>query len=197
MQSLICNHTIPGIICRQPPEAQADGSREITLAGFSHWIQEGGCRLRATAEFPNKTIQKSCSPFDLCVSGNRDQLCNAYPLLEAIFTAADRHHIKPGLFGSTALEWVTCYPYRNQNSDLDLCLKPMPGCDLEHFGHILSQLETQYSIRLDAEIETPDGYGIKLKELLSSTKTVLGKGLYDVTLFERKAFFDSLQPGIT
>lgn len=192
MKTLICNHAIPGIICRQPTDDETNRFHTITLAGFSHWIQEGGCRLRAAAEFPAKAIWKSCTPFDLCEPGHRDQLCSAYPLLEAIFSAADRYHIKPGLFGSTALEWITGYPYRNQNSDLDLCLKPMPGCDLESFGHILSQLETQYNTRLDAEVEVAEGYGVKLKELLSATKTVLGKGLYDVTLFERKTVFDNL-----
>ncbi len=191
MQNLICNHAVPGIICRQPAKIQSNG---IILAGFSHWIQEEGCRLRTTAEFPEKTICKSCSPFDLCASENRNQLCRNYTIFDAIFSAADRYHIKPGLFGSTALEWVTGYPYRNPDSDLDLCLKPMPRSDLESFGHTLFQLEEQSGIRLDAEVEIAGGYGVKLKELLSSSKTILAKGLYDVTLFERKTVFDSLLP---
>lgn len=46
-------------------------------------------------------------------------------------------------------------------------------------------LEAQSGVRLDAEIELTGGYGVKLKELLSPSKTVLGKGLYDVVLFEK------------
>lgn len=188
-RKLICDHLVPGIICRQPSQS---GSRQTILAGFSHWKHDGGTRLRTTAEILKESVWNACTPFDLCAPDQRGRLCTAYPLLEAVFEAADKYKIQPGLFGSTALEWMTGYPYRNRHSDLDLCLMPLPGCDLERFGRALSLLETQNGTRLDAELEVAGGYGIKLKELLSPAKTVMGKGLYDVVLFEKKSISDIL-----
>lgn len=211
-QQLVCDPLVPGIICRQPSgisclsssgisdssPAETDRNHQYPqhsdtfLAGFSYWKYDNGSRLRMTAEIYKESVRKTCSPVDLCAPDKRDRLCTAYPLLSPIFAAADKCHIKPGLFGSTALEWVTGYPYRNQNSDLDLYLLPLPGCDLQGFGHSLSLLEAQSGVRLDAEIELTGGYGVKLKELLSPSKTVLGKGLYDVVLFEKSTIMDSL-----
>lgn len=188
-ENLICNHSIPGIICRQPFETDPRylmGESGCLLAGFSHWKFEKGNRMRITAYFQETDVLKSCSPFDLCMPAQREDLCRAYPLLEPIFNAADKYKIEPGLFGSVALEWVSGYPYRNPNSDLDLCIRYRQDSDLESFGQTLLLLEEQYRTRIDVEIETTDGYGIKLKELFTSGKTILGKGLYDVKLFKKE-----------
>lgn len=187
-KNLIYNQRIPGVICRQTSESESTQpvpQPGFLLAGFSHWKYDHGCRLRMTARFQEAEVLRCCSPFDLCIPDERNRLCRTYPLLEAVFSAADSYGIEPGLFGSTALEWVTGYPYRNQNSDIDLCIRMMPGCDLKGFGKTLALLEEQYKTRIDVEMETECGYGIKLKEFLSPSKTVLGKGIYDIKIFEK------------
>lgn len=191
-KDLVTNPLIPGIICRQPSTDTMDSTKDHSpgqtgtiLAGFSHWQYEKGSRLRMTARIQKTEIKKILSPFDLCTPAERSRLCITYPLLKEVFAAADRYHLKPGLYGSTALEWTTGYPYRNQNSDLDLYLKPEKDCDLGKFADALIQLEQQSGTRLDAEIEIGGNYGVKLKELFSSSKMVLGKGLYDVKLFDK------------
>lgn len=191
-KELILNPLIPGIICRQP--SAADNrlpvlQPESLLAGFSHWRCENGSRLRMTASFETSAVHRSCSPFDLCKPDYHDRICRAYPQLEAIFSIAGRYGIKLGLFGSTALEWVTGYPYRHRNSDLDLCIRLTKDADLYCFGKALIELENRCSTRLDVEVAIADGYGIKLKELLSPSRTVLAKGLYDVKLLEKNTIF--------
>lgn len=191
-KNLILNPLIPGTICRQPSVSE-DGSPILQpnffLAGFSHWKYEKGIRRRFAASFETSAVQRSCSPFDLCKPDYRDRLCSAYPQLEAIFSIADRCGIELGLFGSTALEWATGYPYRNQNSDIDLYIRQTKNADIYRFGESLARLEDRCPSRLDVEAEVADGYGVKLKELLSPSKTVLAKGLYDVKILEKNTIF--------
>lgn len=191
-KELILNPLIPGIICRQP--SAADNrlpvlQPESLLAGFSHWRFEKGSRLRMAASFETSSVHRSCSPFDLCKPDYHDWLCRAYPQLEPVFSIADQCGMELGLFGSTALEWVTGYPYRNRNSDLDLCIRLTEDADLYRFGKALVKLEDRCSTRLDVEVAIADGYGIKLKELLSPSRTVLAKGLYDVKILEKNTVF--------
>lgn len=191
-KNLILDPLIPGIICRQPsvPDNTLPVLQTKTLlAGFSHWKFEKGSRMRLAASFEPSAVNRSCSPFDLCKPDDHDRLCRAYPQLEAIFSIADRYGIELGLFGSTALEWVTGYPFRNQNSDIDLCIRQTKNADLYGFGKSLVKLEDRCGTRLDAEIETADGYGIKLKELLSPSRTILAKGMYDVKILEKNIIF--------
>lgn len=187
-KDLVNNPLIPGIVCRQPAVAKEEPpilKPGFLLAGFSHWKSEQGARLRMTAVLAATEVCHSCTPFDLCAPDQRDSLCRSYPLLESIFSTADHYGIEPGLFGSTALEWVTGYPYRNPDSDMDLYVRQTKDGDLEGFGKSLTRLEKTCGSHLDVEVEIADGYGVKLKELLSSSKTVLAKGLYDVKLLDK------------
>lgn len=191
-KELVNNPLVPGIICRQPTTTKEEPpilKPGFLLAGFSHWKSEQGSRLRMSAVVEATEVCHSCTPFDLCAPDQRDPLCRSYPLLRSIFSTADQYGIELGLFGSMALEWVTGFPYRNPDSDIDLCIRQTKNGDLEGFGKSLTRLEKKCGSRLDVEVEIADGYGVKLKELFSSSKTVLAKGLYDVKLFDKTRQF--------
>lgn len=46
-------------------------------------------------------------------------------------------------------------------------------------------LEDAFHLRIDVEADLPSGYGVQLRELLGSGRTLLGKGLTDVALLPR------------
>lgn len=179
-ESLVMDNRIPGILCRQPKNPSG-----IWTCGFSHWEFEDGRRRRLLADFRAEDVERTCSPFELCSGKQKDDLCRRYPQLRAVFSAAESCGLECGIYGSTALEWVTGLMYRHADSDLDLYVRQKPGGDAGRFGLKLVRLERNEGIRLDVELEL-DGCGIKLKELVAPGKTVLGKGLYDVRLFEKK-----------
>ncbi len=173
---LVQDTDIPGIICRQPE--RRDG---IWLAGFSHWEYRDGVRMRMQAFVPEVMVWKSCSPFELCTGEGQERLCRSYPELDEVFKAAGCCGVELGLYGSTALEWVTKRPYRNKNSDFDIYVRVGEESDLIGFGQRLQKLEEARGVRFDAEAEI-QGFGVKLKELMGNRKTFLGKGLYYIEL---------------
>lgn len=179
-ESLVMDNRIPGILCRQPKDQSG-----IWTCGFSHWEFEDGRRRRLLADFRVEDVERTCSPFELCSGKQKDDLCRRYPQLRAVFSAAEACGLECGIYGSTALEWVTGLMYRHADSDFDLYVRQKPGGDAGRFERELARLERDEGIRLDVELEL-DGCGVKLKELAAPGRTVLGKGLYDVRLFEKK-----------
>lgn len=179
MRALVLDPVVPGIVCRQP-ELKGD----VWICGFSHWVVKDGSRHRMLADFRPENVEKAWSPFELCSGERQEALCRQYPKLRAVFSAAENCGVELGLYGSSALEWVTGRPYRHENSDFDLYARMREDGDVRQFGSSLACLEKQLEIRLDVELEA-GGYGIKLKELTAPGRTVIGKGLYDVQLFEK------------
>ncbi|NBH73840.1 hypothetical protein D3Z51_17900 [Clostridiaceae bacterium] len=173
---LVQDVEVPGIICRQPEQEEG-----FWLAGFSHWEYRNGSRMRMQAYVPEETVWKSCSPFELCREGERERLCEKYPELKPVFEAAGGFGVEVGLYGSTALEWVTKRPYRNQGSDFDLYVRAGQEEGLQGFGRELQRMEKDQGVCFDVEAEIK-GFGVKLKEFLERRKTFLGKGLYEVRL---------------
>jgi hypothetical protein len=47
-------------------------------------------------------------------------------------------------------------------------------------------IETHFDLRIDVELDLPNGYGVHLKELFGVGHTVIGKSLADVALFPRE-----------
>lgn len=179
MKTRILNPVVPGILCRQPEQQNG-----IWVCGFSDWLVKDGSRHRQLVEFCPENVEKACSPFELCGENKREALYRRYPKLRPVFSAAENCGMDLGLYGSTALEWVTDLPYRHENSDFDLCARQKAGGDAGQFGRMLARLEETQDICLDVELEVC-GYGIKLKELTAPGRTAMGKGMYDVRLFEK------------
>jgi phosphoribosyl-dephospho-CoA transferase len=170
---------IPAIVRRQ--ETAENG---YICVGFSFPVMIDGMRLRISSIVPLDCIIGHFTPFD-AAQLNREGLPDK-EAVRALMDAGNEYHTRVGLFGSAALQLVTGLPYRQENSDLDIYLLHQGSArDLTRFYQRLTVIEEQFGINIDAEIECHGEYGVKLKELFGSGKTVLAKGLYDVTLLEK------------
>ena len=173
---------VPAIVRRQ--ETAED---KLLCIGFSSFRVIDGTRLRIGCKVPLNCIVEHKTPFE--VAACKKPKIPEYQFLDALVDAGKRHHIQVGVFGSAALQIVTGLSYLQKNSDLDIYLRHQGSRkDLELFYQQLTGYEKQFGITIDAEIEFPDQYGVKLKELFGPGKTVLGKGLYDVVLLEKRSF---------
>ena len=170
---------IPAIIRRQ--EKAEDG---LLCIGFSSPRIIDGVRLRIGCKTPPDCIVQHKTPFDVASREAGD--FPAYALIKALSAEGGKHHIQVGCFGSAALQMVTGLRYWKENSDLDIYLVNNGNQnDLEQFYTRLLEYEKKFGVSIDAEIEYPGQYGVKLKELFSEGKWVLGKGLYDAVLLEK------------
>jgi len=178
IMQIIAGEQLPGIVKRQE-----DIPGQDIAVGFStcHYTPEGA-RIRLNSVVPKRCIDAVVSPFQVF------QKVDETGIYAELNKLAKGCGMDVGLFGSSALEVMTGQPYRNQDSDIDLYVKPWSGAGqrLEELAQGIYQLEKSSQVRFDIEVEYQELYGTKLKELLSGQKTVLAKGLYDVQLFERK-----------
>lgn len=148
-----------------------------------------GRRLRVAARVPYADIREVRSVFDVQGGGAPARTrCVAAAL--ALMPLAASLGIRAGALGSAGLELATGLPYTDGASDLDLLLEPAPYARLAAFA---AQAAALYAgLPMDVELALPDGYGVKLAELFSPSRTVLGKGLRDVRLLERKRIMEML-----
>ena len=72
-------------------------------------------------------------------------------------------------------------------SDLDLIVKNYAPDELIGLLSLCNEIESRMGIKIDVEIHLRSGYGINLKEYASESDTLLGKGLRDVVLIDRKS----------
>ena len=90
--------------------------------------------------------------------------------------AANRNHISIGLFGATALQRATAYPFLHDGSDMDIAVRAEEKDDLLSFADALHLVEQRYALPIDAEVQLTENRGVKLKELIKTQGTVLVKG---------------------
>jgi len=170
---------IPAIVRRQ--EKTED---ELISVGFSYPRIIDGVRFHIGCKIPLDCVIKHMTPFDV-VKCDMESFPD-FMIIKALVIGGGRYHIQVGCFGSAALQLITGLPYYHKDSDLDIYLRNHGSRrDLEQFYEELLICEKQYDITIDAEIEYPGQYGVKLKEVFSPGISVLGKGLYDVALLEK------------
>lgn len=171
---------IPAIVCRQERPIQC-----FVQVGFSAWWQEGGTRFRAGAVVPVACITEIITPFQAVERAAAGSSGTKEAALAALRQEGTAYGLDVGIYGSYALEVLTGYPYTTPESDLDIYVRPSEGRpELEGFFSAAQKIEQAYGVAFDMEAEW-GAYGVKLKELLSEQKTVLGKGLYGAELLKR------------
>jgi len=176
---LFSSPPIPAIVRRQ--ESTED---ELLCVGFSFPNIIDGMRLRLSTKVPPDCVVRHNTPFDILEYETGGLPCKE--AVRALVDAGNKYHTQVGLFGSVALQLATGLQYLRKNSDIDIYLRYLGnGQELALFYKQLTNIEEQFGVIIDAEIEFHEQYGIKLKELFGPGKTVLGKGLYDVTLLEK------------
>jgi phosphoribosyl-dephospho-CoA transferase len=178
---------IPGIVKRQ--DDPRTGFIEIGMA-FPIRVEE--MRVRAFGHIPEDAVTGIISPYEVAAryqGGNsaREQL------ITKLLDLCQQLGIKAGLFGSSALAVVTGLPYCHDGSDIDLYVSCNDPAALEQLFVLSRQLEADFGVRADIEVELPDGFAVKLKELYSSSFTVMAKGLFTVELFDKEDAFAMLQ----
>jgi phosphoribosyl-dephospho-CoA transferase len=91
-----------------------------------------------------------------------------------------------GVWGSVALEMTTPWLWTDSRSDLDIRITPWHEMALSDCYSVLTDIAQQYSVRIDGEINLPNGFSINIKEWFSRSLTLLAKGETDVELMTRQ-----------
>lgn len=184
-KKLILQNTLPGIVRREEiVVTQGDNyysEDENVFIGFVHPYTENGRRLRFGTSVPGNKITKLVTPYEVSNFSFKKRT----PALLALSQITPL--FKVGVWGSTSLEIVTGLPYTHDMSDLDLLVKNYTPEELINLLSFCNELESRIGIKIDIEINLKSGYGINLKEYASESNTLLGKGLRDVVLIDRKS----------
>lgn len=173
-------YDIPGFVRR------SDDKSDAVPIGFVHHKRIDGNRIRIGAFTSVDDIVTVMTPYEVM-----QRKAFAYeaktPCIEVVsklYALSEVFDLQVGVLGSAALELVTGLPYTDENSDIDLVIKPAPYNRLLQFYRAAQA--SFGTINMDFELDLPNGYGVKLAEVFMDTQTVLGKSLDDVNLLSRK-----------
>lgn len=184
-KKLIVQNILPGIVRREEIDVtQGDNfysEKETVFIGFVHPYIENGRRLRFGSSVPGKNITKLVTPYEILNFKFQPRT----PALSALYHV--KNEFKVGVWGSTSLEIITGLPYTHDKSDLDIIVKNYDPDELIGLLSLCNEIESKMGIKIDVEIHLRSGYGINLKEYASKSDTLLGKGLRDVVLIDRKS----------
>lgn len=178
---------IPGIIRREDNEIIAGA---IPVGFASPYLLEGS-RCRIPAFVPLTEIKSMLTPYEVI---KYRFICRTLCLqvLEVCIKEFERIDAKLGVWGSAGLEVSTGLPYTHNLSDLDLIITMGEQSSIQEINDRLDLIEKTYGCRIDAEIDLPLKYGVKLKEMFLGTAEVLGKGLTDIKMFSRESIIKLL-----
>ena len=168
---------IPGFVRRD------DRQDEKIAIGFVHPLKIDGNRFRVAARVSEAYVRKTWRPYEVSCGSvmPRHGCVEAAKFMQ---NYAEEKGLQVGVLGSAALEIVTGLAYTDRDSDLDLLVKP---ASLEKLEALYKTAAARYpDVPLDFEVELPNGFGVKLRELFMDTGTVLGKSLASVDLLDKK-----------
>lgn len=172
---------LPGIVCR-PTTALEPGQIQL---GIAFPFRHGGTRVRSAIVVGSRSVARFTDPFAVVLGA--DALgAPLGPCLRALAAEADARGVRLGVIGSAALEIVTGLPYTGTESDLDLVLGAAPCARLHQFAVGAAEIGAAHGVRIDAEVDLGADGGVKLVEVLSSSRTLLAKTLADVRMVARE-----------
>ena len=158
----------------------------LVAIGFVHHKRIDGNRIRIGAFTAADDVVTIMTPYEVLTrrafaftTRNR-----CMQIVRQLYELADVFDLQIGVLGSAALELITGLPYTDENSDIDLIVKPAGYNRLLQFYRAAQACCSD--INMDFELDLPNGYGVKLAEIFMETQTVLGKSLEDVSLLNRK-----------
>lgn len=154
--------------------------------GFSFPLHRDGVRMRAMAQIAPGDVARVTTPYEAAALAGESPGSPGRLLLQRLVELGKRCGIAVGVFGAFALELVTGYPYTTETSDLDVLLLPVSDApQLPRFREQALEWEQAFGTPLDMEAVCAGGFGVKVKELLSDQRTMMGKGAYEVELLPR------------
>jgi phosphoribosyl-dephospho-CoA transferase len=180
---------VPGIIRRE------DGPSRLGCVpvGFSEPVSDGESRLRIAAFARLEDVVRVTSPYEIMSLPVPRRTANTEGLIAAR-AQAESLSLVLGVWGSMAMELYTGLPCTRKGSDLDLLVAAAPQERLSVFMVAIKAIEERFDLRIDVELDLPNGYGVQLKELLGQGRTVLGKSITGVALFPRLEILAELSP---
>ena len=124
-------------------------------------------KRRLSFSFPSSAGMTELSPVLL-----RDALRMAptswHPTLEALLDLGDAGGIRPRVFGALLWQHATGLPYLTVQSDLDLLWSISDERAAASLVEGLARLDAHGPVRLDGELELPDGGAVNWRELARS-----------------------------
>ena len=180
---------VPGIARREESQMKPG----YIPVGFASAWRVAGNRIRIPAFVPVETVIRIVQPQQVM----RMPCEPRTPCLKAfkeIGLLADDRGLEMGVWGSSALEIFTGLPYTDESSDLDLIVGTLPLEVMREYWESIRKVGQKCQCSIDVEISLPNGFGVKLAEVLSNSHSVLGKGLQDVILLDREEIMTLLQP---
>jgi phosphoribosyl-dephospho-CoA transferase len=182
VQRVFASEAVPGIVCA-PKGPLPEGYVQL---GVSFPFRDDGARVRAAFALPPERIGQAHSPYDVFERLQPTAFEGAAALV-ALCELCRSHGVEAGLFGSAALQILTGLAYLESSSDVDVVVRPRSCARLRLLHAGLSGLRRDHQRKFDVEVTLPNGLGVKLDELMSSTSTVLGRGIDGVRLLDRAA----------
>lgn len=171
---------VPGIV-RREDAAPRPGCVPL---GFSEPLSNGKERLRIAAFARLEHVVSALSPYEV-LSLPVPRQTAVTRALSAASLQAESLGLLLGVWGSTAMELYTGLPCTRKGSDLDLIVAAASYQRLARFMLEVKAIEERFSLRIDVELDLPNGYGVQLKELVGEGRMVLGKSISGVALFPR------------
>lgn len=178
---------VPGIV-RREDVAPRSGCVPV---GFCEPISRGEGRLRIAAFARREDVVGVVRPYEL-VSLPISRRTASMAALSAAKPHAKALSLVLGVWGSAAMELYTGLPCTHEGSDLDLLVAAASRTRLFRFMDEIKIMEERFAVRIDVELELPNGYGVHLKELLGEGRMVIGKSINGVALIPRKQILAEL-----
>jgi phosphoribosyl-dephospho-CoA transferase len=175
---------VPGVIRRE------DGPSRLGCVpvGFSQPVpgpvpgRERRLRIAAFARLED--VVRVTSPYEI-MSLPLPRRTASIEALVAVKARAQSVGLVLGVWGSVAMELYTGLPCTYDGSDLDLIVAGVSQERLSCFMVEVKAMEEHFALRIDVEVDLPNGYGVQLKELLGQGRKVLGKSITGVALLDR------------
>ncbi len=178
---------VPGFVRR------SDEPTDAVPIGFVHHQRLQGSRIRIGAFVDPQDIVMMMTPYE--VMQRRafafEEPPDGLSTLLELYALSEEYDLQVGVLGSFALEMATDLPYTDEASDIDLLIKAAPYNRLQDFYRMVQENFT--GIKMDFELDLPNGYGVKLDEVFMDTRTLLGKSLNDVALLRRQEILQYLE----
>ena len=114
------------------------------------------------------------------------------PIISALLDLGEAIKVPPRVFGALLWEHTTGLPYLSAQSDLDLLWLTSEEQTAHSLVERLRQLDEESPVRLDGELELPDGAGVNWRELAHNSdqrSQILVKTMDGVEVRTKAALF--------
>jgi phosphoribosyl-dephospho-CoA transferase len=152
-------------------------------------------KRRLAFSFPSGDAVTALPPVLLCDAA-RTAPAEWQPVIGALLDLGDAVGTAPRVFGALLWQHATGLPYLSARSDLDLIWSILDERTALSLVERLLRLDAESPVRLDGELELPDGAGLNWRELAQSradpSDELLVKTMDGVEMRTRAALFRML-----